>query len=394
MVLSIIFLVVLLPTLTFHYVSFRWIVVYVVLQNLDGDNLERSARGILKKQTAKWKFPLKYSIKDNLDKHIIRKAFDNIEKETCLRFNQIKTNLPDGQGIIFVKDPSCYVHKGNIHGNEHHYLYLNDQCSKSVSQVQFYVGMLLGLVGHHRRYDRDNYVTVNYSNVIPSKTFEFTKYNISDIELFGVGYDYVSLQNLDEYAYNVNGKATISPKHPFYSLLMRYRQEMTFTDYKLLNYYYCKHQMSSPKKNKCKNGGYSLDKRSKKCKCPNMFAGNHCERLEKSSYGCGKLTLIAQGSLKKIYFRGNKKCLHRIRPLKRNKNVEVVAYEMKTTVKVPCNENLNLEIKYQDDKGVMGIGGCGRQGSYSFKGIKGKNMVIKYQGMAPKDYAVVYYKAV
>uniref|UniRef100_A0A0N4ZTW3 Metalloendopeptidase n=1 Tax=Parastrongyloides trichosuri TaxID=131310 RepID=A0A0N4ZTW3_PARTI len=340
---------------------------------------------------AKWEFPLRYSIESGVYQKIIKEALKKIANETCLKFKKVGENYGTKQELEFVNDSICYTQKGNIYGEGHHYIYLSEKCSKSLAKVQYLVGLALGLVGHHRRHDRDNFITVNESNIDPYKKAEFSKLNESEIATFGVGYDYMSLQNLGEYDYSINGKATNSPKIPYYSPLIKYRTEMTFTDYKLLNLYYCKHKMPPSSKNKCKNGGYSLQKSGKKCKCPKMFIGEQCEKLPHSDKSCEPKVLTANETMQKIFINGKKMCLFKIRPSKPNKKVKVYGYEMKTTEKAPCNENLNLEIKYQNDKGVAGLGACGEAINFGYP-LVGNEIFVKYEGRGPKDYINFRYR--
>lgn len=73
---------------------------------------------------------------------------------------------------------------------------------------------LLHAIGfHHAQSDtiRDQFVRVNYENIIPGAEHNFDSYPINYISNYGVGYDYGSILHYSSHAFSKNGKATIDP---------------------------------------------------------------------------------------------------------------------------------------------------------------------------------------
>lgn len=67
----------------------------------------------------------------------------------------------------------------------------------------------LGFRHEHVRYDRDNYITVFWSNIRPGRESNFKKRTPSD--LVSGPYDYSSIMHYERKAFSNNGKETIRP---------------------------------------------------------------------------------------------------------------------------------------------------------------------------------------
>ena len=70
--------------------------------------------------------------------------------------------------------------------------------SVCVTQKGLYLhesGHAIGLVHEHQLPERDNYISIRYSNVAPTMRQWFNKYNSDAVDSMGVEYDYASVMH-------------------------------------------------------------------------------------------------------------------------------------------------------------------------------------------------------
>lgn len=60
-------------------------------------------------------------------------------------------------------------------------------------------------------YDRDEFVTIHWENVIEGVENNFQKYTSSEVTHFNTTYDYYSVMHYGAYGFSRNGKPTIVP---------------------------------------------------------------------------------------------------------------------------------------------------------------------------------------
>lgn len=105
--------------------------------------------------------------------------------------------------IRFDPSNSCASYVG-MQGGEQPIL-ISDACS--VGSIVHEIGHALGLFHEHTRPDRDNYVQVNWDNVIADKTINFEILN-AGVQTYGP-YDYESIMHYGEYFFSSSGEPTI-----------------------------------------------------------------------------------------------------------------------------------------------------------------------------------------
>ncbi|KAK3895828.1 hypothetical protein Pcinc_000443 [Petrolisthes cinctipes] len=76
------------------------------------------------------------------------------------------------------------------------------------------VGHAIGFVHEQSRPDRDGYIKIINSNVIPNRLSNFNKYSNAAINNMDVPYDYSSVMHYGPKGFTVNGKTTISTHNP------------------------------------------------------------------------------------------------------------------------------------------------------------------------------------
>ena len=81
------------------------------------------------------------------------------------------------------------------------------------------VGHAIGFFHEQSRPDRDDYIDINYENIIPGAASQFKKLTYDDVDSLGVGYDYNSIMHYDHnlfaYSYELS---TIEAKDPSISV--------------------------------------------------------------------------------------------------------------------------------------------------------------------------------
>jgi hypothetical protein len=73
---------------------------------------------------------------------------------------------------------------------------------------------VLGFFHEQSRPDRDDYVTVQWANIISGTENNFAKYGPVDIDTLNITYDYGSVMHYEANAFTSNGLRTIIPKDP------------------------------------------------------------------------------------------------------------------------------------------------------------------------------------
>ena len=111
---------------------------------------------------------------------------EKIEQNTCLRFNRIWNEDEKTDYISYERNSAgvgCFTYVGkcvekkpngcvairNKHRRYKNIIYLNSLCVGSEATIFHETFHKLGLWHEQSRYDRNNYVTISYKNIIPSE---------------------------------------------------------------------------------------------------------------------------------------------------------------------------------------------------------------------------------
>merc|ERR1719495_54077 len=133
------------------------------------------------------------------------------------------------------------------------------------------------------RYDRDSYVTINWSNIWPGMAFNFNTKSRSVTQSFGLPYDYSSVMHYPKYAFARNPRVpTIYPKveHPLNGQQIGFSQ----LDIKGLNLLYQCSGVVPPKPTGCVDSNkYCSDWATKgQCQANPAYMNDYCKK------SCGK----------------------------------------------------------------------------------------------------------
>jgi len=134
------------------------------------------------------------------EKAIFQAAVDGYAKKTCIKF---KKRTCEKDYISVQKLNGCYSYIGRTGGKQ--ILSLGDGCWRSVSEpgtVQHEFLHALGFVHEQSRPDRDQYVKIDYTNIIAGKEGNFEKYSVDEITTSDTPYDYGSVMHYGPYGFN------------------------------------------------------------------------------------------------------------------------------------------------------------------------------------------------
>ncbi|XP_034554078.1 meprin A subunit beta-like [Notolabrus celidotus] len=186
-----------------------------------------------------WPSPVPYVLDSSLDmnaKGVIMRAFDQFRLKSCIDFRE---RTSDEYYIKAQKLNGCFSYVGRVitDGQD---LSIGQNCD-SISTVEHEFLHALGFNHEQSRYDRDDFVTINFENIIQDFVDNFDKVSSEFSTTNGVPYDYMSVMHYGEdYFSNGNG-STIITKDPIYQDVIGQRLEMSPSDVKELNLrYQCK----------------------------------------------------------------------------------------------------------------------------------------------------------
>lgn len=145
------------------------------------------------------------------------------------------------------------------------------------------IGHVIGFYHEQSRSDRDEYIDIVWSNVLPGYALQFRKE--SDVS-FGIPYDLTSTMQYPQWAFSkeIFEKSTIVARNPAYQRFLSKNYPLSFRDRKLANrLYQCTAGCGA---NSCSNGGYLRATGSEQCACdcPPNFTGAKCETQLRADY--------------------------------------------------------------------------------------------------------------
>ncbi|KRX13040.1 Zinc metalloproteinase nas-14, partial [Trichinella nelsoni] len=166
-----------------------------------------------------------YALDDKLtgaERMAIAQAFLEYNQKTCVRFvPKLKTD----QDYVLIKKNKrlgCSSFVGRAGGNQTLSLEVEKCFSKGI--IAHELMHVLGFFHEHSRTDRDNFVRIIESNVLPGLTIltlqqnfiqgmlkNFEKYSNSILDTLKMPYDYGSVMHYHKLAFSKNGRATIVP---------------------------------------------------------------------------------------------------------------------------------------------------------------------------------------
>eukprot|EP00795_Rhopilema_esculentum_P016336 gene16336-7726_t len=126
----------------------------------------------------------------------IEAAFRDYHAKTCLKFVK-RTNQRDY--IIFNAKGGCYSHIGRQGGQQE--VSIGRGCEYKATTIHE-IMHAIGFYHEQSRRDRDNYITVNFNNIVKGMEYNFNKYRQGEASTLGEPYDKKSVMHYAKYAFS------------------------------------------------------------------------------------------------------------------------------------------------------------------------------------------------
>jgi hypothetical protein len=154
-----------------------------------------------------------YTFEANLPRSTIiriQRAMEHWSNRTSIRFvrrdRRNQHRYPNY--VVFRNGTGCAAHVGRQGGGQS--VWLSTACSTGNAIHE--IGHTVGLWHEHSREDRNNYVQINWANIIPSMAHNFSQH-ITDGDDVG-SYDYGSIMHYPRVSFSLNNSPTIEPINP------------------------------------------------------------------------------------------------------------------------------------------------------------------------------------
>ena len=147
------------------------------------------------------------SINEN-EKTIIKKCMFFWEEKTNIKFIQ-----SENYNLNICKSEKENVYKSSIGRKENAYMELGLIKSYTKKNITHELGHVIGLTHEHQRPDRDDYIIINYDNIIEKYKFNFNIINNSLFKEELLKYDYNSIMHYDYYTCSNGNGPTIEVKN-------------------------------------------------------------------------------------------------------------------------------------------------------------------------------------
>nr|CAD2166130.1 unnamed protein product [Meloidogyne enterolobii] len=310
---------------------------------------ERKKRILTSDLSRRWKeFPIPFIIQSDVNRQAILEGIENWERTTCITFEE-KEELPsDSSGLNFVFGEGCFSNVGMVKGRNQR-IGIGRNCDNPFV-VSHEIAHALGFFHEQSRWDRDDFVEIQFANILPGFLNQFLKFSSSLTTTFGIKYDLGSVMHYDAFGYAKEGMATILTKDVNYQETIGQRFRLSFDDVKKMNFAYC--NASCPFQLPCLHSGYTDPKNCSKCRCPDGLTGLLCSKVARTKTLCGdQLIFKSEEKYKKLQFKGVGECNYLIKAPRDSRiclSMDVIHF------RDHCQQNSFLEIHYQTSLGRTG----------------------------------------
>ncbi|XP_020723542.1 zinc metalloproteinase nas-4-like [Bombus terrestris] len=147
---------------------------------------------------------------NSAQRNLIYEAMNDYHKFTCIKFKPYTGEESDYIRIT-AGNSGCWSSVGRIGGRQDVNLQVPG-CMVKKGTVIHELMHAIGFLHEQSRYERDEYVTIQWNNILNSHAGNFEKASKETTDAFGVGYDYGSVMHYSANAFSRNGRPTIVPK--------------------------------------------------------------------------------------------------------------------------------------------------------------------------------------
>ncbi|XP_026084949.1 meprin A subunit beta-like [Carassius auratus] len=185
----------------------------------------------------KWNIPVPFEMSVNLSlnyKGVILRALEQFRLKSCIDF---KARTAEDISYISVESlDGCWSYVGHRFAGAQT-LSIGIGCgSKAYVEHEFLHA--LGFFHEQSRYDRDDYVTINFTNIITGYENSFSKFSENLTTTQDTPYDYFSVMHLDKNTFSNGNGYTIITKRPEFQDVIGQRLDMSEYDVIELNKLY------------------------------------------------------------------------------------------------------------------------------------------------------------
>ncbi|CCD73622.1 Zinc metalloproteinase nas-27 [Caenorhabditis elegans] len=246
----------------------------------------RARRAVIRQKHKKWKLPMPYSFDRNFPSRSRQRVLEAMQfwsEKTCVTFHENRYVYPH---VSIFEGNGCWSFVGKQPSLREQSLSLERSCTDHTFVVAHEIAHTLGFYHEHARGDRDQFISIDYSNVNPNLTFAFAKESEKQLDHQEAAYEYGSVMHysVDQFAVNTN-RPVIYARDQKFAQAMGNRMRATFQDVSRMNVLYNCHERCANTLNRCQQGGYPAPSDCSQCVCPDGFGGNFCETIEAHSVG-------------------------------------------------------------------------------------------------------------
>ncbi|XP_067265364.1 meprin A subunit beta-like isoform X1 [Chanodichthys erythropterus] len=184
----------------------------------------------------RWDIPVPYELSVNLNmnyKGVILRAFEQFRLKSCIDF---KPRAAEMYYVSVESHEGCWSYVGRIYSGGQP-LSIGNGCGiKGIVEHEFLHA--LGFWHEQSRYDRDDYVTIKFENIIKGRESNFDKCSENETTTQGTPYDYYSVMHYDKNAFSNGNGSTIITKFPEFQNVIGQRLDISEYDAIELNKLY------------------------------------------------------------------------------------------------------------------------------------------------------------
>ncbi|XDV40203.1 hypothetical protein PO909_009330, partial [Leuciscus waleckii] len=202
----------------------------------EGDIMVHKQRSAILGNEYRWDIPVPYELNVNLGmnyKGVILRAFEQFRLKSCIDF---KPRAAEDFYISVESLEGCWSYVGRTFPGRQT-LSIGNGCGiKAIVEHEFLHA--LGFWHEQSRYDRDDYLTIKFENIIKGYERNFDKYSENVTTTQGTPYDYYSVMHYDKNAFSNGNGSTIITKLPEFQDVIGQRLDISEYDAIELNKLY------------------------------------------------------------------------------------------------------------------------------------------------------------